>query len=573
MSNNEELVGWQSDSGGRDTLDIIENCLLTIVACTWSIQHLNVPRRGASTWTKLRTKVKWAVFTIFFPEVFLAHAILELVMAWNDFSLLREKQPQHVDPPWWVRSSWGLRCLKRSDLESGHKDQTLAVKWTLTHTYFANMGGFYLVEPDRSEKDKKGPSIQPTAGQEPNPVLEHLDEKLPSIQNAEATQMSESVLLTAHLFAESWENFEPLSFGEEDLEDKSKTDYFSKAIAMLQISQLFLSLIVRKIRHLAYSQLETATVAFAVCGVMTYICYTYKPQDVGTPIGIRRKPESKSIQFYRTFDTMSGILTYQKQTKGPSQGSGSLDRIPNDNIPKYERTTAHYALYVLAFLTAGFGSIHATAWNFDFATVVEKTLWRTATLVTTLLPPLALFGIFFSQITRPWGDRDEFIVTCLKVMKEYCWQNPKDQSVRHTMRALERSYDGVEEIAHYKDIFDPKNPTSDSESPESKLRGFIKDNITSLDLPSDFQKQFEQLVDILDKTRGSQKLFDEALLKLYPRKIWSTGQSINQAIIYASTAIYCIARLSIIALAFSSLRSMPRSVYITTWTGVIPSWA
>jgi len=163
MSGNQELVGWQSDSGGRGTLDIIENCLLTIVACTWSIQHLNVPRRRDSFWKILGTKLKWASFTMLFPEFILAHAILELVMAGNGLSSLAEKQ--HVNPPRWCRYFWHFKS-NASDPENGHRAQIPSEDWTLTHIYFANMGGFYLVGNDRpdnkleSGKDGEGHSIQ-----------------------------------------------------------------------------------------------------------------------------------------------------------------------------------------------------------------------------------------------------------------------------------------------------------------------------------------------------------------------------------------------------------------------------
>jgi hypothetical protein len=83
MSGDQKLVGWQSDSGGRDIFDIIESSLLTILACTWSIQHLNVPNLGTEEHWIPGTKIKWAVFTIFFPEFIPAHAILEFILSWH----------------------------------------------------------------------------------------------------------------------------------------------------------------------------------------------------------------------------------------------------------------------------------------------------------------------------------------------------------------------------------------------------------------------------------------------------------------------------------------------------------
>jgi hypothetical protein len=561
MSGNQELVGWQSDSGGRDTLDIIENCLLTIFACTWSIQHLNVPRLGASFLEKLRTKAQWAVCTMFFPEFILAHAILELVMAGNSLLLLSERQP--VNPPRWFHYIWRSVEKKAHDLENGQQVPS-KFDWTLTHIYFANMGGFYLTGEDvsdnklKSEKDWKGNSAQGTNQEQNTP------------------QLQEPIgLLTAYHFAEFSKDFKPPNLSEEDLTDKSKTDYFTKGIAVLQISQLFLSLIVRRIRQFAYSQLETATLVFAVCGVTTYICYWYKPQDVGTPIAVRGKSGFKFPTNYqhRTFDTLSGVLTNRHKSDG-----NALDRIPNDNIPKYRRIAPHYVLIMLAVLTAGFGSIHAIAWDFEFPTQVEKILWRTATLVSTLVPPLALLAIPLCQVTIQWGNSNDFILTCLSVMREYSWQLKDDKSVRDAMRRLSEYYDGPgRQEVHYKKIFSPRDSNPDSGSLGDELLKFIEKNAvpqgdTSSNRRELFLRQFRGLVDILNEKTLSEKLYNEARLDLYPRRVWPFGIFVNQVIIYVSSAFYCIARLSIIAVAFSSLRSMPESVYTTTWTGVIPSW-
>jgi len=70
----QEFVGWVDLSDTRGTFDILSNCLLTIVACTWSVLHLNLPDHEDSYWRKLLRKLKWTIVTIFFPEFILAHA-------------------------------------------------------------------------------------------------------------------------------------------------------------------------------------------------------------------------------------------------------------------------------------------------------------------------------------------------------------------------------------------------------------------------------------------------------------------------------------------------------------------
>ena len=186
MSGNQKLVGWQLASGGRNTLDIIENCLLTILACTWSIQHLNVPKRDTEWYWILGTKIKWAVFTVFFPELILAYAILEFIMAWKSLKSFKKIRSELlVERPWVFQLykkpvRWFL-CIcnakgSSSDPEKGiqsllhciwHPKSKKGLQgskppkpdWTLTHTYFANMGGFYLIEEEPKEP-RKGISIQ-----------------------------------------------------------------------------------------------------------------------------------------------------------------------------------------------------------------------------------------------------------------------------------------------------------------------------------------------------------------------------------------------------------------------------
>ncbi|KAK8083840.1 hypothetical protein PG996_002621 [Apiospora saccharicola] len=109
----------------RGTLSIVWSCVLVLVACTWSVLHLNVPpqstiepgnwtqkfrRTAARTWTK----VKWMLFTLLAPEYALGKAF-------SDFHLVRCLKPQFEE-------------LSRSD----------GVPWSAAHTHFANMGGFVI---------------------------------------------------------------------------------------------------------------------------------------------------------------------------------------------------------------------------------------------------------------------------------------------------------------------------------------------------------------------------------------------------------------------------------------------
>ncbi len=555
MAENNAVVGWQTSPSRRGTLTIIENSLFTILACTWSIQHLNVPRLD-DTWREtLPRKCIWVVFTVFFPEFLMGHAILEFFLAANAMAMLEKKGQLKNDHPWWFHH------LRRAPKNSGDEESAFGgppeatsgrqeTKWSLTHCYFANMGGFYLREEAASPSEAK------------------------------------IHLLTALHFADSWDSVQIPELSKDDLNDKSKMDYFTKAIAVIQIAQLLLSLIFRAVRHLAFSQLETLTLAFAICGVLTYICYWYKPQDVRRPIRVELRPGKRLPPNFqqRTFDRLWEVLIDSK-----NEGDGQpLDRIRNDNIPKSEQQTIHYALYLLTALTAGFGSIHAIAWNFEFPTLTEQILWRTATLVSTAVPPLALLAIPLSQRTISWGDSRGFMRDCLRVMREYSWHAIDKKPVRAAIGVLEEGYNNIKDgKTDYSEIFRKETTDGSSEVLGRRLISFINKNgalqdSKSQDLPEDFGlpedfklpkvfvNQFSQLVDILDGKLESKGLRDKARTNEYPQRLLFTKQ-INLAIIYATGIMYCLARLSIIGVAFSSLRRMPNSVYATTWTRNIPS--
>ena len=127
----------------RGTLDILWSCFFTIIACTWTIQHLNVPEQPIfdsrelpwykDWWWKLRgfrRTLKWMLVTIFAPEYILGKAVADFYAA------------------------------SRSRREMQTYAETDKVEWGLTHAFFANMGGFVLTqncgERDSNANDPAG---------------------------------------------------------------------------------------------------------------------------------------------------------------------------------------------------------------------------------------------------------------------------------------------------------------------------------------------------------------------------------------------------------------------------------
>jgi hypothetical protein len=61
--------------------------------------------------------------------------------------------------------------------------------------------------------------------------------------------------------------------------------------------------------------------------------------------------------------------------------------------------TFHHAFYLEVTVAIVFGAVHCAAWNANFPSVAEKWLWRSSSLVITVIP--ALMGIV--QMRGPQG--------------------------------------------------------------------------------------------------------------------------------------------------------------------------
>ena len=118
------------------------------------------------------------------------------------------------------------------------------------------------------------------------------------------------VIKQDHLF-ESWgpEQLEKLweegkvawpSITEEEIYDRSKGDYLSKGIVLVQLSWFIIQCIVRAAYGLAVTELEVATLAFTVLSGVTYYLWWHKPLDVRCPVRVHLLPAN---EFRVTRDT------------------------------------------------------------------------------------------------------------------------------------------------------------------------------------------------------------------------------------------------------------------------------
>ncbi|KAK5654234.1 hypothetical protein OQA88_7409 [Cercophora sp. LCS_1] len=407
----------------RSTMDIIWSSLVIMVLCTWSILHLNVPpqlkplpppknvwerfrRSFFISWYRAKPKIRWMAFTMLFPEWPLGVAIKTLAS--------------------------GLKHTQEFNAFQETEKLGDEAEWTLTHSMYANMGGFVVRFP--TTEDLGQPSIEETSDRigtwldklrvysevgyrhlgpfDWDPHRKHfalakanigflgLDEQ--NVSDGEARALSGSVwALNAPQLLEARRCgiIRQLSaITEDEINDKNKGDMLIKLLAILQVVWLNIQLIIRAIEGRQSSQLEITALALAACAFATYVLLLWQPKDIYTPAVLlaQRSPSQEEFDKLVKLTSKGGFFSRKSYTvknfTNPDAGEG-----------KIEEGLDWYGTAIGLFI---FGCIHLVAWNFHFPSAVEQLLWRISSLLVVCLP-LALMVAFFFYIKAASGSWQE----------------------------------------------------------------------------------------------------------------------------------------------------------------------
>ena len=408
-------VNYVSSANIRGTIDILWSCLFTVIACTWTVQHLNIPEQregrdsgwlGDIKWGLKRSFVstKWMLATIIAPEVLLSKY-------WGDLE----------------DAKLNLRKLRNFAAEDG-------VPWTLSHCFFASMGGFVLrthasgrigkpenVACQRVPDIADAPTKQSTQ-QELTLAIEPDTLTVPTSYDGEGSDPQKSLentnfpnpyhLTAGDIFAlrKSRVLTRLPYISPDELQDRSKSDSLVRTIAVGQILWVSIQILIRAARHLAISQLEITVVAFASCAVAMYGLNWYKPKGVEVPITIMQYRGEAPRQVLDSLGMRSIVVsvltnwtTIMRTFLGrPAEPKGA----PTSNV------FTHDALFGLILGSLVFGGIHLAAWKFEFPTRTEQILWWSASLWCTCFCVVfylcaVLFGLVAvcSSFIAPVEDR------------------------------------------------------------------------------------------------------------------------------------------------------------------------
>ncbi|KAJ7136919.1 hypothetical protein C8R44DRAFT_976331 [Mycena epipterygia] len=166
---------------------------------------------------------------------------------------------------------------------------------------------------------------------------------------------------------------------EVEITEKSKGDALSKGC------------LVRAAQHLPVTEIEIATLAFAVANIFIWALWWWKPLDVERPITVGPGPELQDSEDERSITLLDEV----KAATGwnyPSYSPLSSTSVPSFYCTNEKAVMPDNKRAMLIAMGCGvgviFGGIHCAAWKAVFPSAVEMWMWRCSSLFIVAFPPL-----------------------------------------------------------------------------------------------------------------------------------------------------------------------------------------
>lgn len=299
--------GWVSTDCGRGTFDILWSCLATIFLCVWTVFHRPIPhyrgeKKHSFRTTIVRSNTAPAIISLLIPEFLVITAIKDFLTAMK---------------------------IKKEQRE---------LKFTLTHGFFLNMGGFCL--------------------QSSKPEFHQLRPLDIQCLNGEVDWIGKLS-----------------DISEDQIQDFATSNNIAKVLACLQAVWQGTQVVSRLVQHQAVTLLEVSTTAYVLCALISYAFWWKKPQACALPTFINCSDETMAqMSPSSSYDWEGNVLEFICCGKTWCGDDAT-------------ETLQFVALFVLA--PSVFGAVQIAFWNITLPTTIELWLWR-ASIVTCLIIPIQL---------------------------------------------------------------------------------------------------------------------------------------------------------------------------------------
>ncbi|THX69538.1 hypothetical protein D6D05_08975 [Aureobasidium pullulans] len=264
-----QTATWHPEPRGRGTFGLLSSCITTLVLCVYTTIHLNIPEHGKERQQYFR-KIGWVVLGLLAPEIVAWNAWEQYRTASRITQVVHKAYPPALTSPWyklfwasckraprrWFSTGVDTReCLdSQIPLSSLNPDPSAhRHPWTLTHGFYAVMGGFVIQARDLGPSYGTGAFMLSERGI--NFLVETMPESIPNIPESEIL-------------------------------DKSKASTLTKIIVCLQALWFCIQCIARLSQGASISFLELNVLGHCLCAFATYALWWKKPFDVSRPTSL-----------------------------------------------------------------------------------------------------------------------------------------------------------------------------------------------------------------------------------------------------------------------------------------------
>ncbi|ESK85189.1 hypothetical protein Moror_17156 [Moniliophthora roreri MCA 2997] len=233
-----------------------------------------------------------------------------------------------------------------------------------------------------------------------------------------------------------------ITITEDEIKDRSHTDFITKSIALIQTTWLILQVAARAAEHLAITELEIITVGFALLNFGTYIFWWNKPLRVQYPIRVTWQQQEldasqlkkddggcmKTIQ--KGFTEILDYICNEPFANGVPLAfqlillplwmtwniiSRSIDLFSDgsytDEFPtRLEEVPPQFYITVYS-IAAAFGAIHCIPWSFQFPTYGEQLLWQICAVAVAAAP--IVMGCVYWWQKKLWDVTPDWLIALI----------------------------------------------------------------------------------------------------------------------------------------------------------------
>ena len=396
---------WSPSVGRRSTLDLVQACVLTLILCSWTAVHPDIPTGEMQRKWKYE-KLLCALCALLAPEIILwiafdelwesrliyleleAESKIEVIFPANPLS---SNSNQNTDEGW-IKTSmprlWRTLCGTWRTLCGTWR--TLCRPWHMVFPpgleggFYIEMGGFELVSALSEERD------------------------LPSEFKGRVTPRGAIELAQHGLLP-----VVPLAL----INDQSKSDKLAKFLVCLQAGWMIAQCIARVAQSLPLTLLELHTVMHAVYAFLIFLVWIKKPHDVMVTTKVKVDDKMLKILEGIVRDESPGfklIEPVKSRTMAVERSSCGLSQSKKSPISESVMACLAFPLY---------GGVHLAAWNVHFPSNLERILWIASAISIAGLPFMTIAVEFLltwirNHIIGPRPDSESYL-TSLKNQKTW----------------------------------------------------------------------------------------------------------------------------------------------------------